>query len=349
MRGPFLRSPPRGPLGRMGRALRRAPIRRMPAVGRLIVLLCALLPGACGCVQWARPALAGGPFPERGAVSAMGPGRMAAAGLFPAAALGSALGSLPFGAPLAPSPVPAMVFALAPSPIPAMFPGSAPSPVCAAEMRPGRHSASGACQARLGHAAPSAFSVPVAGAISTRGTSPALDASPVPAAGPASAAGPPPAFAACPAAGPMSMLRVHDWHVATVCPVAGLMLMWEPVPPSPAGRIPGRPAASGKGPFPAPSAFPVPAAGLGHAREPSLSPAAGLGPAWESSPSPVAGVAPAWEPSLSPAAGGGHAGAFAASGRGGPFFGGVLPGAGGRARGASPCGWLRFWGTEAAR
>lgn len=323
MRGPFLRSPPRGPLGRMGRALRRAPIRRMPAVGRLIVLLCALLPGACGCVQWARPALAGGPFPERGAVSATGPGRMAAAGLFPAAALGSALGSLPFWAPLAPSPVPAMV------------PAPAPSPVCAAEMRPGRHSASGACQARLGHAAPSAFSVPVAGAISTRGTSPALDASPVPAAGPASAAGPPPAFAACPAAGPMPMLRVHDWHVATVCPVAGLMLMWEPVPPSPAGRIPGRPAASGEGPFPAPSAFPVPAAGLG--------------PAWESSPSPVAGVAPAWEPSLSPAAGGGHAGAFAASGRGGPFFGGVLPGAGGRARGASPCGWLRFWGTEAAR
>lgn len=333
MRGPFLRSPPRGPLGRMGRALRRAPIRRMPAVGRLIVLLCALLPGACGCVQWARPALAGGPFPERGAVSAMGPGRMAAAGLFPAAALGSALGSLPFGAPLAPSPVPAMVpapapspvpamvFALAPSPVPAMVPGSAPSPVCAAEMRPGRHSASGACQARLGHAAPSAFSVPVAGAISTRGTSPALDASPVPAAGPASAAGPPPAFAACPAAGPMPMLRVHDWHVATVCPVAGLMLMWEPVPPSPAGRIPGRPAASGEGPFPAPSASPVPAAGLGPAREPSLSPAAG----------------------------GGHAGAFAASGRGGPFFGGVLPGAGGRARGASPCGWLRFWGMEAAR
>ena len=36
----------------------------MPAVGRLMALLCALLPGACGCAQWTGLALADATAPE---------------------------------------------------------------------------------------------------------------------------------------------------------------------------------------------------------------------------------------------------------------------------------------------
>ena len=49
----------------------------MPAVGRLMALLCALLPGACGCAQWTGLALADATAPE-------GPARPACT--FPASA-----------------------------------------------------------------------------------------------------------------------------------------------------------------------------------------------------------------------------------------------------------------------
>ena len=57
MRGPSY--PPSGSPGGKARGWRQSRSWRVPAAGRLMALLCALLPGACGCAQWTGLALAG--------------------------------------------------------------------------------------------------------------------------------------------------------------------------------------------------------------------------------------------------------------------------------------------------
>ena len=76
MRGPL--HPSSGSPGGKARGWRQSRNRRVPAVGRLMALLCALLPGACGCAQWTGLALADATAPE-------GPARPACT--FPASAL----------------------------------------------------------------------------------------------------------------------------------------------------------------------------------------------------------------------------------------------------------------------
>ncbi len=75
MRGPSY--PPSGSPGGKARGWRQSRSWRVPAVGRLMALLCALLPGACGCAQWMGLALADATAPE-------GPARPACT--FPASA-----------------------------------------------------------------------------------------------------------------------------------------------------------------------------------------------------------------------------------------------------------------------
>ena len=62
MRGPSY--PPSGSPGGKARGWRQSRSWRVPAVGRLMALLCALLPGACGCAQWTGLALADATAPE---------------------------------------------------------------------------------------------------------------------------------------------------------------------------------------------------------------------------------------------------------------------------------------------
>ena len=75
MRGPL--HPSSGSPGGKARGWRQSRNLRVPAVGRLMALLCALLPGACGCAQWTGLALADATAPE-------GPARPACT--FPASA-----------------------------------------------------------------------------------------------------------------------------------------------------------------------------------------------------------------------------------------------------------------------
>ncbi len=75
MRGPSY--PQSGSPGGKARGWRQSRSWRVPAVGRLMALLCALLPGACGCAQWTGLALADATAPE-------GPARPACT--FPASA-----------------------------------------------------------------------------------------------------------------------------------------------------------------------------------------------------------------------------------------------------------------------
>ena len=75
MRGPSY--PPSGSPGGKARGWRQSRSWRVPAVGRLMALLCALLPGACGCAQWTGLTLADATAPE-------GPARPACT--FPASA-----------------------------------------------------------------------------------------------------------------------------------------------------------------------------------------------------------------------------------------------------------------------
>ena len=62
MRGPSY--PQSGSPGGKARGWRQSRSWRVPAVGRLMALLCALLPGACGCAQWTGLALADATAPE---------------------------------------------------------------------------------------------------------------------------------------------------------------------------------------------------------------------------------------------------------------------------------------------
>lgn len=62
MRGPL--HPSSGFPGGKARGWRQSRSWRVPAVGRLMALLCALLPGACGCAQWTGLALADATAPE---------------------------------------------------------------------------------------------------------------------------------------------------------------------------------------------------------------------------------------------------------------------------------------------
>lgn len=81
----------------MARGWRWLRMGRMASVGRLIVLLCALLPGACGCAQRAGLALAEGPPSVWPPAPAAGLASIPALELFPASGPCPALPRSPAG------------------------------------------------------------------------------------------------------------------------------------------------------------------------------------------------------------------------------------------------------------
>lgn len=117
MRGPRLRLSLSGCLSRVARGWRWLGMWRMSAVGRLIVLLCALLPGACGCAHWAGLALAEGP------PSVWPPAHAAGLAFFPALELFPAPGFV-----VCPPPDWAEVHTFAPGPVLSPSPAARPVP-----------------------------------------------------------------------------------------------------------------------------------------------------------------------------------------------------------------------------